>query len=104
LSLLTNKNIQAYAMIPKVHGMGKTGTAFGSFTSQGESSSVLLTVADASDDRGVSGASIPTLPIPAGSSNSHETDGDALRGDHLTRRMDPATSPLVVPVEDSHIS
>ena len=42
LSLLKNEKIQAYTMIPKVYGMGETGAAFGSFTSQGENSLVLL--------------------------------------------------------------
>jgi len=42
LSLLKNEKIQAYTIIPKVHGMGKTGAAFGSFMSQGENSLALL--------------------------------------------------------------
>ena len=42
LSLLKNEKIQAYTMIPKVHGMGETGAAFDSFTSQVENSLVLL--------------------------------------------------------------
>ena len=46
LSLLQHEKIQAYTMIPKVHGMGETGAAFGSFMSQGENSLVLLAMAD----------------------------------------------------------
>ncbi len=46
LSLLQHENIQAYTIVPKVHGMGETGAAFGSFTSQGENSLVLLAMAD----------------------------------------------------------
>ncbi len=42
LSLLKNEKIQAYTMIPKVHGTGETGAAFGSFMSQGENSLALL--------------------------------------------------------------
>jgi hypothetical protein len=42
LSLLKNEKIQAYTMIPKVHGTGETGAAFGSFTSEGENSLALL--------------------------------------------------------------
>jgi hypothetical protein len=42
LSLLKNEKIQAYTMIPKVHGTGATGAAFGSFMSQGGNSLALL--------------------------------------------------------------
>lgn len=45
-TLLKNEKIEAYTMIPKVHGMGETGAAFGSFMSHGENSLVLLTVGD----------------------------------------------------------
>ena len=35
----------------------------------------------------------------AGRSDSYETDGTALQGDHLARRFDPTSSPLVLPME-----
>lgn len=107
LSFLQHEKIQAYTMIPKVHSMGETGAVFGSFTSQEENSLVLLTVVDETVRRTIEAFLTLRSRLSQrqqGCSDSHETDGDTLRGDHLTRRIDPATSPLVVAVEDSPIS
>ena len=106
LSLLKNEKIQEYTMIPKVHGMEKPEQPSVRLCPRGKFARAVSIGerAGASDDRGDSGASNSTLPVPAGRSGSHETDGDALRGDHLTRRIDPATSSYVVRVEDSPIS
>ena len=47
LSFPKNEKIQEYTIIPKVHGMGETGAAFGSYTSQGENSIALLALDNA---------------------------------------------------------
>lgn len=41
-SLLEKMDIRAYTEIPKVHGVGEAGSAFGSFTFPGENSMILL--------------------------------------------------------------
>ena len=43
-NLLEKLDIHAYTEIPKVHGIGEAGAAFGSFTSLGENSLILLAV------------------------------------------------------------
>ncbi|MDH4187050.1 MAG: hypothetical protein OEV08_08630 [Nitrospira sp.] len=46
LSFFTQEKIQAYTIIPKVHGLGQTGAAVGSLMSHGENSLVLVALAD----------------------------------------------------------
>jgi hypothetical protein len=41
-SLLEKMDIRAYTEIPKVHGIGEAGPAFGSFAFPGENSMILL--------------------------------------------------------------
>ena len=41
-----HQKIQAYTSIPKVHGVGSSGEAFGSFHTQGENVLVLATLPD----------------------------------------------------------
>lgn len=43
-SLLKKMDIRAYTEIPKVHGVGEAGSAFGSFTFPGENSMILLAI------------------------------------------------------------
>lgn len=43
-AFIKNQKIQAYTHIPKVHGMGETGAAFGSFLTHGDNAIVLATV------------------------------------------------------------
>jgi len=42
--LLEKLEIHAYTEVPKVHGIGETGAAFGAFTSLGENSLIFLAV------------------------------------------------------------
>jgi len=45
-AFLKNQKIYAYTYIPKVHGAGKTGEAFGSFLTHGENALVMVTLPD----------------------------------------------------------
>lgn len=46
LAFLKNQQIHAYTYIPKVHGAGETGDAFGSFLTHGENALVMVTLPD----------------------------------------------------------
>lgn len=46
LSFLNQAHIQAYTYVPKVHGVGQTGAAFGAFLSHGDNAIAMVTLAD----------------------------------------------------------
>ena len=46
LSFLKQENIQAYTYVPKVHGVGQTGAAFGAFLSHGDNAIAMVTLND----------------------------------------------------------
>lgn len=46
LTFLSDNKIHAYTYIPKVHGTGTTGAAFGRFLTHGENGLILTTLSD----------------------------------------------------------
>ncbi|WP_455244902.1 hypothetical protein [Petrachloros mirabilis] len=46
LAFLKNQKIHAYTYVPKVHGAGETGDAFGSFLTHGENALVMMALPD----------------------------------------------------------
>lgn len=46
LSFLEQENITAYTYLPKVHGAGRTGKAFGAFLTHGDNALAMTTLAD----------------------------------------------------------
>ena len=52
-AFLKNQNIDAYTSIPKVHGAGESGHAFGSFLTHGENALIIATLPDEQAEQAV---------------------------------------------------